>query len=210
MYQYPLLLLTGDDVRNATLADLLEDEMIDTTKLKKKFYDNLTDDMPLRNLYDLVEIEVIMTKMICDIFRSHMNVMHKDLPNMDRWRLKERLKRTLTIVRRRCSDILHTFDDYSFGDTLRKLELWEENCSRKDSTPEEWNANFLNRVSDIHRHLFRYITVIEPRLLVRNQQLKTSDGSEYDDAVNSISKTLEACRTIYKEIKDYVRLVDSL
>lgn len=216
MYQFPLLLLTEDDVRNSALADMFEDELIDTVKIQKALYDSLMENMPIRSLYDLMEINVIMTKILCDIFRSHMNVLNKELPEIDIWRVKERLKRTLTIIRRKSTDILHTYDDYLFGDTLRKTELWEDNPSVKSSKPYEWNANFLNRISDIHKHMHRLTITIEPRLLVKTQQLKSLENqddtavNDYTETINSLPKILEACRGIHKEIKDYVRLIDSL
>src|SRR5690242_14634433 len=114
MYQYPFLLLTEDDARNSALADLIEDDMLETSMLKKDLYSRLPDSIDVKKLYDLLEIQVIMTKMLCDIFRSHMNVLLHDLPEIDIWRIKEKLKRTLTITRRKCADILHNYDGYAF------------------------------------------------------------------------------------------------
>jgi hypothetical protein len=214
MYQYPFLLLTEDDVRNSTIADMIEEDMLETSLLKKNLYNRLPDSIDVKKLYDLLEIQVIMTKMLCDFFRSHMNVLHRDLPEIDIWRIKEKLKRTLTVTRRNCADLLHNYDGYVFGDTLRKLDLWEDHPVLRDAKPQKWNNHFLNRISDIHRHMYRLCLVLEDILLLQNQQLKSVDNKGRDNQdhianINSLGKITEACRTIHKEVKDYIRLVDS-
>ena len=225
MYQYPFLLLTQDDVRNSAIADMFDDEMTDSADMKKKLYALLPDDAPIRALYDLLDMEVTITKMFCDVFRSNMAVFNKQLHDMDTWRIKERLKRTLTIMRRKSGDVLHKFDHYAFADSLHKQDLWEDSPTKKRSSPIDWNGNFLNRVSDIHRHVSRGIAAVEPRLMLQTCQLKsqsedaTSDpnnpktsevNADYMDYVSRIPVMLEAMRTIHREVKDYVRLVDSL
>lgn len=217
MYQFPFLLLTEDDARNSALADLIEDDLLETNILKKNLYKRLPNELQIKSLYDLLAIQDIMTKILCEIFRSHMNVLNKDLPEINVWRIKEKLKRTLTITRRKSADILHNYDGYAFGDTLRKLDLWEDHPVLKGTKPHEWNANFLNRISDIHRHMYRLCIVLEDLLLLQNQQLKTSDDKsdtldklDHNVITNSLGKILDACRAIHKEVRDYVRLVDSL
>ena len=111
MYYYPFLLLTEDDVRNATIADLLDDQALESIALKKALYNSLPDNMPIRALYDLLDIEAVMNKLLCDILRANVNVLKKTLPDIDNWRVKDKLKRSLTMLRRKSVDILHTYDD---------------------------------------------------------------------------------------------------
>jgi len=217
MYQFPFLLLTSDDVRNANIADLLEDETADYVQMKRELYSALPNDVfPTKPLHELVELEIIMSKMLCDVFRTNLNVLKTELTGMDNYRIKEKLKRVFTILRRKSADILHHYDEYLFSDTLRKLDLWEDNPVLKTGKPADWNSQFLNRISDIHRHLCRLVVVVEHKLLIKQQQLSPEvDRNKTlfkDDEVivGNIPKIVETCNIIKKEVKDYLRLVDSL
>lgn len=215
MYQYPLLLLTSDDVRNATIADLLEAEMSDWEILKKSLYSRLSDEQIKRYLYDILEIEITMTKMLLVIFRSNINVVNKELTPLEQWRIKERLKRCLYAIRTCSVNILHNHDNYAFSDSLMKLELWENSVNVVSSTTSDWNRNFVSRVGDVHKHLHRLVSVLEPVLLFSNVHLKPLDkkkglATNYNETINSLGTILEACRKIYNEISEYTRLMDTL
>lgn len=223
MYQYPFLLLTADDIRNSSIADMIEDEMTENTTIKNEFYTSLPSELPKKVLYDLLEIDNTMANIFVEIFRSNMNVLDSKMPDIDVWRVKDKLKRLLTILRRKCPDITHPFDDFLFSDKIRKIDLWEDNKAFNKETPSEWNAIFLNRISDIHRHMYRLVNILEPRVLVFNQVLSapsnstsstSSSFSSYSesssDVMNSIGKILETCRIMHREVKDYTRLIDSL
>jgi hypothetical protein len=215
MYYFPFLLLTEDDIRNGTIADLFEDDMIDTLAYKKLLYESLPDDMPIRSLTDLSDIQLTVNKILCETLRSNMNVLKKPLPEIDNWRIKDKLKRSLTMLRRKCADILHTYDNYTFSDLLRKPDMWEDHPHFHVTRPIDWNTVFLNRISDIHRHVCKLVEILEIKLLLKNVMLKKTEYNETNltndtNLMNSTAKILEACRFIHRETKEYIRLIDSL
>jgi cob(I)alamin adenosyltransferase len=219
MYSYPFLLMTMDDIRNASLADMFEDELLDTLKWKTEFYESLPESFPKRALHDLKEIEATITKILLEIFRSHMNILSTKLPAIDVYRVREKLKRLLIMMRRKGVEIMHEYDtEYTFADTVRKLDKWEEHESMRGDNVSDANSVFLNRVSDIHHHLSRLVENMEPRLLIFSQvsslpEEQANHALEHVSNLTSstdISKIAEVCRILYKEIKEYIRLVDSL
>ena len=212
MYSYPLLLLTNDDVRNATIADLLELEFTDYANSRRELYSRLSDET-VRHLYDLLDINTTVNKMLYIIFRSNVNAVKKDTTPLDTWRIKERLKRSLFKIRTCCGNILHSYDNYAFSDSLMKLDLWENYVNIVDTTFNDWNNNFLQRIGDIHKHIYRLVSVLETLLLLSSVSLKpvtVVKKEDYTNTIKSLGKILEACRTIHTEVADYFRLVDSL
>jgi hypothetical protein len=119
-------------------------------------------------------------------------------------------------MRRKCGDMFHTYDNYVFSDLLRKQDMWEDHPSLKILKPNEWNTVFLNRISDVHRHMCQFVQVVEPKLLLKNVMLKRQEEEaplmSHDDTglMNSTSKILEGCRFLHREAKEYTRLIDSL
>lgn len=214
MYYYPLLLLTSDDVRNNSLADMFQDELSESNSLKNVLYESLENDkVQKKSLYDLLEIENIISKSILDVFRSNMNILNSDLPAIDIWRIREKTKRLLTILRRKCQDLLHPFDNYTFADNLTKSELWEDSVVLGSETDTQlWNSTVLKRISDIHHYLSKLVDSLEKRVLVGNITLE-SQNEEFiktQEIISNLGVISEATRVIYKEIKDYIRLVDHL
>lgn len=218
MYHYPLLLLTADDIRNNAIADLLEDDLHLYVATKKQLYSTLPDTFVYKKqLYDNLEFRKISEQMLFDVFRSNMNVLTTTLPDIDNWRIKDKLKRMLTVMRRKSQDFIYPHDDdWNFSDKLNKSDLWEghDSFTAKDGTPSQMNSVLLNRLSDVHKHVYKIAETCELRIYERNICLTNPDKSRMSDEtismIDNVGKMTESLRSINKELKEYIRLVDSL
>jgi len=202
MYWFPFLSITSDDVRNAAIADIFEDELSESQRLKNEFYSSLHESgVPQHKaLFDLLELERLNSTTMLDIFRTNFTVLEAQLPDIDVWRIREKTKRLLTFLRLKGKEIIHPFDDFSFSDKLRKPDLWEDNTIFRDAPPQQWNTIILNRISDIHHHLSKLVEHLEKRILTGIDLETTTNTGAY----------LESTRSITREIKDYTRLINSL
>ena len=200
MYQFPFLLLTSDEVRNNVLADMINDEL-ETYKIsERKFIDELPDSIAKKPLIDLADTEIILTQLLLDTFRSRMNVLNSELPEIDYWRLKDKVKKLLTVMRRKSSELIHHSSDCKFIDLVKKVEMWEDAKLFTSKTPIEWNQTVLNRISDIHHNVHNYIETAT-RNCVHNQN---------PQIIFMSGQILEVMRVICREYKEYLRLIDSL
>lgn len=211
MYYYPFLLLSDDDIRNSTMADLIEGEMHDDKKLKEEFYRVLPDDLPKKVLYDLLDIQNTITLILLDTFRCNLNILSTNLGEAKIWQVKEKLKRLLAMLRRKCSEIMYPIEELTFFDIVSKTEKWEESKIFAEISPAEWNSLFLTRLSDIHRYVSKLVEVLEPQVLVKNHLLKSpSVDTNRNIEITTVGHVLETCRLMYKEVKEYILLIDSL
>jgi hypothetical protein len=211
MYTFPFLLLTADDVRNGNIADMFDEEISQHLASRKSFFETLPDELPVEHLQDILSIEVLLGNIFSDMCKCNMNILSSDLPEMDIWRVRERVKRLLTLLRRKSVDLIHPFDNFTFSDKVKKHDLWEDNDAIFSGQPENWNALVLTRISEIHQNVTRFANEMTPRLLVYNQVLKQSDSVDKErEAMDKIEKMVDTTRSIGREVKDYLRLIGSL
>jgi hypothetical protein len=148
-------------------------------------------------LYDLLDLEKALTSTLCDVLRADYNVLTTSLPKIDHWRLEEKAKRLLAIIHTKAKTLTHAYSDSSFATLLADGDKWGES---EVNVPSEWNDLVLARVSDVHKHVTRFVD---------NVRVSVHIGEDAE-TINSIGSFLEAWRTIGREVKEYARLVSSL
>lgn len=198
MYYYPVFLLTEDAARNRTLADLLASEQKRDIAMKTRLYDSLPAAAQHKAFYDLLELEKSMTGVLVDIFRADYNVLNTSLPEIDHWRLQEKAKRLLAIMKSKGESLVHPYQEESYLEMFREARKWGD--WPKVPTPSEWNDIILGRVSDLHRHVSGLIDNVRTAL----------HFGEDAETIASVVTFLEAWRAMAREVKDYTRLVSSL
>jgi hypothetical protein len=226
MYTYPYLLITLDNVRNVAIANLLEEESNREMEYKKQMYENLSDTTVIKELYRLIDINNVMNKMLIDVLQSHITIFFissytssssLSMSEMDVWRVKERLKRLLTLMRKRCEDLYHNLDNdtffeksgvpgQSFANIVKDVDEWEGAVNIPGSLPNVWNTIFLKRLSDIHKHMYILTNSLETYIL-HNRQMSTLTSmitTDYTNLIDNLDKTVDACRVIHGEVKNYL------
>jgi hypothetical protein len=215
MYFFPFMLLTNDVISNNKFADIFLEEFLETEQEEKDLYLTLPDETFTKTLYDLLDLEKLITCFLIDVFRTNFKVLVEEMPQMDRWRIKDQIKRSLTQMRKLSVHLIHPYDtSYFFIDLTRKFEAWDGNqIFSNDNKPVEWNQIFINRISDIHRNLEKLIKVLRTRVLIKGRTLLPTSqplallGEETEKSLGSI---IESTRSIYRPIRDYLRLINSL
>jgi hypothetical protein len=197
MYYYPIFLLTEDAARNRMLADLLANEQKRDAAMKLEVYGTLPASAQHKALYDLVDLEKSMITVVVDILRADYNVLNTNLPDIDHWRLQEKAKRLLSMLKSLAERLVHPYQEERYAELIRDAQKWDVSTLH---SPAAWNDLILMRVSDIHRHVTR---------LVDNVRVTIPYGQDAE-TLASIGTFLESWRAIAREVKDYTRLVSSL
>lgn len=204
-YTFPIWLLTVDDVRNNQIADMLEDTFDSYKAQKEAFYDSLEGTLfHHKALYDLLEMQTVATKMLLEIFRCNINVLHTELPEIDVYRLRNISKHALAVWRSESKQIVHQLSDDNLLDSIHHPNKWDEHPKfSENGEPVDWNGIVLSRLSEIHRHIHDLSTHVEGRILLNRQ----GDA----DLVRRITdNTLPSLRLIFQELQSYCRLVNSI
>ena len=195
MYYYPFYLLTDNAVRNRNIAELLTTEQKKEMAVKKALYDSLPAAAQHKALYDLLELEKALTATLCDVLRADYQVFGTTLPKIDHWRVEEKAKRLLAVIKLKVRTLTHQYSDASFliGDQVQWGDV-------PVATPSAWNDLVLVRVADIHRHVSSFID---------NVRITVQTGQDAE-SMSSVGRFLEDWRAIAREVKEYTRLVSSL
>lgn len=222
MYYFPYLLLSKNDTRNNNIAESLEEELGVMLSLKKSFYQSLPQEL-IKPLYDLLEIITHNEKILINLFRTNLNIISEELPQIDIFRIRDRLMKLLIIMRIKSKDLLHNLDDiFTFSDIVRKQELWEGFPLFKKEivdieTVVEWNNLLLQRLSNIHENIYKLFFILEPILLTIIFSVSLSQNSLQNDKIfnetgiiHKIPEMVSAITIIYTETLIYTKLLNSL
>lgn len=222
MYYFPYLLLSKNDTRNNNIAESLEEELGVMLSLKKSFYQSLPQEL-IKPLYDLLEIMTHNEKILINLFRTNLNIISEELPQIDIFRIRDRLMKLLIIMRIKSKDLLHNLDDiFTFSDIVRKQELWEGFPLFKKEivdieTVVEWNNLLLQRLSNIHENIYKLFFILEPILLTIIFSVSLSQNSLQNDKIfnetgiiHKIPEMVSAITIIYTETLIYTKLLNSL
>ncbi len=195
MYYYPFYLLTDNASRNRSIAELLATEQKKEVSAKRALYDSLPEAAQHKALYDLLELEKALTGTLCDVLRADYSVLTTALPKIDHWRLEEKAKRLLAVIKSKARTLTHQFGD--FGTITGDNVQWGDTPV---ASPNDWNNLVLVRVADIHRHVTGFLD---------NVRITVQTGQDAE-SMSSVVRFLEEWRSIAREVKDYTRLVASL
>ena len=199
MYFYPILLLSDDDLRNKALASMFKEQLA-SSQGKKAFFTSGTDNIPCDDLLDLSHIEAIMTMMLVEIFHTNMNILKKEeeLPQIDIWRIKTKAKRLLSTIRRKCEkELVHDSSPLQF---IELMDGGDDMWICLDNSADRCNQLVLKRISDVHQNVSAFV---EYTRYIKLMNMDTEMSTE-------IKLVLESMRAIGREVKDYMKLVNSL
>lgn len=210
IYYYPIWLLTVDDNRNSTLADLFESDMELFLEEKRQFYDSLMGTQyHHKALYELLEVQRLSSLMLIKVFRANLNILNSNLPTMDVYRLKDKTKNLLATWRVKGEHIVHPYDNSIFTDVLRKSEKWDSHpkLAIEAGDPVDWNGIILSRLSDIHKTLHELFNHGESRILISMQK---DPDEDQDIGQHVATSVLPAVQEIYNQLLGYIRFVNGL
>lgn len=199
MYFYPFLVLTSNHSRNKKIADTLQEETFDYINMKKKLFERLSEENK-NFLYELLEIYKINNSILINVFNTNMTSININLIPIDLFRLKEKLVKLLKILRNKCLSIKFS-DEYGIH-LPSSVEEWEESHFLNSSNGSDWNNLCLQRLSDIHAYIFKHLEIVEYKILVTGN-IGTSISHQIPDII-------EIMKLIHKEIKDYLKFIESL
>lgn len=210
MFAHPLLLLTANGERNRRIAEILEAEVQHEYSTKASYYGDLpSQKFDVAALVNLCAMEKSMCVLVVAAFRTKLDSLNLDLPDIDFWRLKEKVKKCLSSIRRTSAGITHVFDDGDFTAKVGEHESWDEHPSFTNAASNDrarliqWNALLLNRVSDVHRALHYWISDRERRLLIASSPDQRLPAGA-DEVI------AELIRTVTRELNEYYRMVNGL
>ena len=201
MYYYPFWLLTPDETRNASVADRLEEESDRFVEERSELFGLLKDPETKGSLESLTEFQKEADAMFFCVARCNLSILASPLPQVDHLRIKDKIKKLMSSLRRRCVDFDHPWQTAAWADDVYSSGKWEGSSAFTTDDPCAWNSVFLARLSALHHHLYLLRTALEPRLLAG---LNGNSGS-----VN-VTQVLNTCRKISSLVKEYSRFIDSL
>ena len=179
---------------------MFQKELVHKKEYKRDLYDSISLDhfpsLQKKILYDLLELEILNDNILIDVFGINLTVFDTNFIETDVWRLREKSKRILSLFQHYSSTTIHLFDTYDFALLVNSNSDWQI----IDNSPIRWNNLVLKRISDIHRHYFLFINGIENSIIIG------TNISEY----GRISELFEALKIIGREIKEYLRLIESM
>lgn len=192
MYYHPFWLITGNDVRNASIADALQEEFDELKQQKATFYSSLPES---EGLFKLLEINTCMFKILSILLKANLNILNSRLDPIDVYRSTQKIKRTLGACRLSCISQVHDFDIFSFIDTLHQPAKWEDFSSKEI---RDLGDNFLTRIGMVHQHYESFTSFVELILV---------SGSEvhYD-----LDHFLSGSYSLLKDVTDYAKIINSL
>lgn len=192
MYYHPFWLITGNDVRNASIADALQEEFDELKQQKSTFYSSLPESAAL---FKLLEIDTCMFKILSTLLKANLNILNSRLDSIDVYRSTQKIKRTLGACRVACNTQVHEFDVFSFIDTLHQPSKWEDFSS---SEIRDLGDNFLTRIGTAHQHYESFTSFIELILL-------TGSEVNYD-----IDHFVTGAYSLLRDVADYAKIINSL
>ena len=112
MYYYPFWLLTPDETRNLSVADRIEEELDRFARQRLAFWTELEDQnlQPAEtkeSFEGLLDIQREIDGMYLDVARCNLAVLNGPLPQVDHFRIKDKVKKLMGSLRRRCIDLDH-------------------------------------------------------------------------------------------------------
>jgi hypothetical protein len=198
MYFDPFNLLTSDIILNKQYANIFKNTCLELKNQKVEFYNSLTNfEIQSKVLMDLLELELVNTSILIDIFNSKWTNVCTKLLDIDISRLKEKSRKTLILVRNKFQDTFHIFDAPDTASFLSDDSNWIIDYTR--DTPEIWNDTILKRIAFFYKHVDTLVYYMEKHTLCN----KHVQGV---DLILFITHT----RTVSREIREYLRLVSSL
>ena len=195
MYYYPFLILTNNHSRNSKIADTLQEDTINYINFKKKLFETLSEEHKIF-LYELLEIYKINNSILINVFNKF--TIKTNLIPIDSFRLKEKLIKLLKSLRNKCLSLHFPTQD---GE-LFSIDDWEGSHFLNSSNSSDWNNLCLQRLSDIHAHIFKHLEIVEYKLLVT--------GNISNSISTQLPVIIETMKSIHKEIKEYLKFIESL
>ena len=144
-----------------------------------------------------MEILKLKEEMVIKTFRLNLTYPGSVTNGAELFRMSARMKQALSIMRERCRDLSHPYDDYNLLNSTSKPELWDHHPSFSGSSPNEYILVFLQRLSDIHKTLSRLCIFMEPVIWARQDAQTTLSVSTY----------LQRTRDIHEQVIDTVRIL---
>ncbi|KAJ3032283.1 hypothetical protein HDV00_007720 [Rhizophlyctis rosea] len=228
MFTFPMLSLTADENRNRHIGGLLETEASSTFKQRRAFYEGLAGDATIdsRSLFTVDAAEREIYGALVNIFKMKISSLQGDMPEIDVWRVREKSKRVLGLMRKHISDVAHVIGPpTSFVEKLANATEWEENSvfsvsgdgsedDRGDDMMAQLNSLILSRFSDIHHAIHGWARWAEMTLLCPARHAHYQGDDTHSNiqrvTVESAEMVLGSVRIACREMMDYVRLVNHL
>lgn len=203
-------MLTEDEIRNNSIADLLEEEAERIETEWKEIVIALDEKIQKKTLYELFEMQKIMSKVLSETFRSKLVKLSNGSSEIQQYQTKERMKRLIALLRTRSEELIHPFDDYQFSDKVRKKDVWENSPIFRQNDLSLCVGLLTSRLSEIHYNIFKLTEKFTFYIITEPQTLNNFQHSKYNDTIRRIGHYLEVCRSIQKELFDYYHFINNL
>jgi hypothetical protein len=198
MYFNPLLLITNDFDHNKKIGNLVYNNYEQFNQQKIKCFETLPDStIQKKSLYDLLFIESILVKIYHDCSLCDFNVLNSSIQQIDNWRLREKIKKILAHTRSQFVNTIHSFDSSQHLKLVTNDTNWDID---EHKTPHEWNGVLLDKIFIFVTHIYTFIEILEIDLL----------SSKNNEMFYLIPIVIESTKNIHKDVKDYIRLVNSI
>lgn len=198
MYMFPFLLISTDTERNRNLAAMFSRKQEENLEKKRHFYELLhVPELEQKLLQNLIFLDHQNGLILIECLRANVVGISGQIQELDKWRLHEKAKRLLQILRKKCYETLNVFDDTEFTNLILQDNIWKLDVNGNHVT---WNNEILNRIASVHGHLYNLIDNAEKSVLAKQ------NVSEIAGKFDLINLDLKC---IHEEIKSYLKLIES-
>ena len=191
MHFNPFLYLSSDHEKNKILYNNLNNEFEVYNQNKMKLYEKINQN---KVLYDILYIESMLQTIFKEVCNININIFDTTIQEIDVWRLREKTKKILSILKRECTNTIHEYDNYSFVTVVQ--QEWDID-TKKD--PMYWNKDILDKISFYFNHIYNFSDLTEKYILANFPTEMTSQISDIKQSV----------QVVLKETRDYSKLVYS-
>ena len=193
MYFSPLLLLTSDLNHNKKIARIVSSNFQHFKTRNLKLYETTTT-QDLQSLHVILYIESLLLKIYIDASQCNFNTVNKPklLPQIDEWRLREKIKKILSTIKRACIETVNIYDSSTNLEKIQGDSEWD-----LPSDPDFWHVSVMEKFAT---RIHMCISFLEKDILLgKNNEMQ----NKLDDIVKSTEN-------IHGQLKEYIRLVNSI
>ena len=197
IYYSPFWLLTFDDGRNAAVADRIEDTIKEADRRLQEEAERFGGPSLRERMKELALLRRGVDEIVFQFARTKLSAFGEPLPAIDHSRMRDAVRRLFSSVRRRSLDMIHSWTDSDFADSLHHTQ-WENNTTLDNGTPVELNNLVISKVSDFHRNVYDFCALAQYRAL------------EDEEAPREVESLQRAVRKVNEAVTDYCQFVRCL
>jgi hypothetical protein len=195
----PFLLVTMDFEKNSKIGKYILSNHEHENQKNIVFIESLDDNLQIQKklLYQVLYIKTTLLKIFNDVCNFNINVLHSKIVDMDKWRLKEKIKHNLSNLQTECKNTIHQFDLSKFSSLIQNDSAWSINT---DLHLYEANDFYVEKISLYTNHLFILLEILEKQILTNT----------HNEIITHFDKFVSSVKIVQQDIKDYKRVLGNI